>query len=426
MEGLNKDKTKSLPITKQMVWEGYLSVKRNRGGAGVDRMTIKELEKDLGDNLYKLWNRMSSGSYFPPAVRRVLIPKGGKGYRPLGIPTVLDRTAQSVVKAYIEPRLEAIFHGSSYGYRPGRSAHQALERARVNCRKYDWVIDLDIKGFFENIDQGLLLKALEKHVTEKWVMMYVKRWLEAGVLHEDGRREEAEKGTPQGGVISPLLANLYLHYAFDVWISRKSCSTPFERYADDIIIHCKTEEEATELLDQIKERLGECGLEINPDKTRIVYCKDSNRKGKTERPKKFTFLGYDFKPRKRMNRSSKKRFVGFDLGISGKAKVKIKTALKEVFRNMSADNTLEEIAGLLNARLRGWIGYYAKFSPGDTRVVWHWLNYRLVLWRKKHFKRHKNGSRSATRWIYSSYKRSPSLFAHWQLAAPGQVVRRAV
>jgi len=426
MGGLNKDRTKSLPITKLMVWDGYLSVKRNKGGTGVDQMTIEELEKDLGNKLYKLWNRMSSGSYFPPEVRRVMIPKGGKGYRPLGIPTVLDRIAQSVVKAYIEPRLEAIFHESSYGYRPGRSAHQALERARANCREHDWVIDLDIKGFFENIDQRLLLKALEKHVTEKWVMMYVKRWLGAGVLHEDGRREKAEKGTPQGGVISPLLANLYLHYAFDVWISRKKSYIQFERYADDIIVHCKTEEEAIELLKQIEERLKECGLEINPDKTRIVYCKDSNRKGKTKRPKKFTFLGYDFKPRKRMNRSSGKRFVGFDLGISAKAKVKIKSALRVEMKNLTADISLEEIAGMLNARLRGWIGYYARFSQWDTRVVWHWLNYRLVLWRRKHFKRHKNGSRSATRWLYSCYTRSPSLFEHWRLAAPGRVLRGAV
>lgn len=418
MGGLNKDKTKSLPITKQMIWEGYLSVKRNAGGAGVDQMTIKELDENLEDELYKLWNRMSSGSYFPPAVKRVLIPKGGNGYRPLGIPTVLDRIAQSVVKAYVEPRLEAIFHDNSYGYRPGRSAHQALERTRINCRQYDWVIDLDIKGFFDNIDHTHLMKAVEKHAPETWVQMYVKRWLEAGVLQQDGRHEKTEKGTPQGGVISPLLANLYLHYAFDVWMERNEKAVQFERYADDIIIHCKTEAEALGMLERIRIRLSECGLELNPEKTRIVYCQDSNRKDKTNRPKKFTFLGYDFKPRKKWNAGSKQAFTGFDLGISGKAKVKIRTTLKLIMERLSTEERLEDISAKVNAKLRGWMSYYAKFNKWATNVLWTWFNYELVKWLLRRFRRFKNSSRMGTRWLRIQYRASPKLFVHWQMATP--------
>ncbi|HLF63133.1 MAG TPA: group II intron reverse transcriptase/maturase [Saprospiraceae bacterium] len=418
MGGLNKDKTKSLPITKQMIWDGYMSVKRNAGGAGVDQMTIEGLEENLGDELYKLWNRMSSGSYFPPEVKRVLIPKGGKGYRPLGIPTVLDRIAQYVVKAYIEPRLEEIFHENSYGYRVGRSAHQALGQARINCRQYDWVIDLDIKGFFDCIDHELLMKAVERHAPEKWVQMYVRRWLNAGVLHEDGRHEKSEKGTPQGGVISPILANLYLHYGFDVWMRRKERTVQFERYADDIIVHCKTEQEAERLLERIKERFKECGLELNPEKTRIVYCKDSNRKGKTERPKKFTFLGYDFKPRKKWNTKEKREFTGFDLGISGKAKIKIRSVLKLLLTKLTTQTRLEDIAILVNAKLRGWIGYYAKFNRWDTRVLWTWFNYRLMNWIRKRYKRFRGSGRLAFRWLRKKYRFTPQLFVHWQLSTP--------
>lgn len=418
MEGLNKDRTKSLPITKQMVWDGYLSVKRNGGGAGIDQMTIEELELHLGDELYKLWNRMSSGSYFPPAVKRVLIPKGGKGYRPLGIPTVLDRIAQSVVKAYIEPRLEEVFHENSYGYRAGKSAHQALEKARINCRQYDWVIDLDIKGFFDNIDHELLMKAVEKHAPERWVQMYVKRWLEAEVFHEDGRYEKAERGTPQGGVISPLLANLYLHYAFDVWMKKNEGSAPFERYADDIIIHCKTEEDAEALLARIKERFKKCGLELNPEKTQIVYCADSKRKGKTKRAKKFTFLGYDFKPRRKWNRDARREFTGFELGISGKAILKIRKTLVQLVKRLPTGTSLEDIAATVNAKLRGWIMYYAKCNKWETLVLWTWFNYQLVKWLMKRFRRFKHGSRSATGWLRMRYQLNPKLFAHWSLASP--------
>jgi group II intron reverse transcriptase/maturase len=417
MEGLNKDKTKDLPITKQMIWEGYLSVKRNAGGAGIDQMTLEELEADEGNQLYKLWNRMGSGSYFPPEVKRVLIPKGEGKYRPLGIPTVLDRIAQAVIKAYVEPRFEAKFHENSYGYRPGRSAHQALKRARENCWKYDWVIDLDIKGYFDNIDHELLMKAVEKDVPEKWVRMYIERWLKAGILHGDGQKEKSEKGTPQGGVISPLLANLYLHYAFDLWMDRKAEGICFERYADDIIVHCRSEEEAEKLLERIKTRFIECGLEVHPGKTRIVYCADSWRKGKTKRPKKFTFLGYDFKPRKKWNRKAGKAFTGFDLGIGGKAKVRIKQTVNKLMRKLPPDAKLEDIADRLNAKLRGWIQYYGKYNITEMRGLWTWLNFRLLRWTMRQFKRF-GGYRKAVRWLRLKCQVNSGLFTHWYLSSP--------
>jgi group II intron reverse transcriptase/maturase len=418
MGGLNRDKTKGLPITKQMIWDGYESVRRNAGSAGIDQMTIEELEADVGNQLYKLWNRMSSGSYFPPEVKRVLIPKGGKGYRPLGIPTVLDRIAQTVVKAYVEPRMEAIFHQNSYGYRPGRKAHDALARARANCWKYDWVIDLDIKGYFDNIDHELLLKAVEKHIPEAWVKMYIKRWLGAGILHGDGRRETTDKGTPQGGVISPLLANLYLHYAFDIWMDRNERGLPFERYADDIIVHCQSEDEAVRLLERIKQRLSECKLEIHPEKTRIVYCKDSRRKKETRRPKKFTFLGYDFKPRRGWSKEKEEAYTVFDLGISGKAKVKIGTELKHLFKRLSPVSVLEDIATQLNSKLRGWINYYAKFNGRAMRVVWMRINLHLIKWGLRVYRIFKDGFRRATRWLRMKFHSNPCLFAHWKLASP--------
>lgn len=414
----NKNETKSQPITKQMVWEGYLNVKSNAGGAGVDQMTIKELEKDLGGNLYKLWNRLTSGSYFPPPVKRVYIPKGGGKERPLGIPTVLDRIAQSVVKAYMEPSLEAIFHNNSYGYRPKRCAHDALEKARKNCWKHDWVIDLDIKGFFDNINHEQLKKAVEKHFTEKWVQMYINRWLKAGVVHLDGRVEEVETGTPQGGVVSPLLANLYLHYALDVPLSRKYPDAPFERYADDIIVHCIAEQQAEEVLEFIRKRLLNCGLELHPEKTKIVCCRSGRKVRGKGRKRGFTFLGYDFRPRKKWNRVKSVQFLGFDLGISEVAKARIRKELLKIMSCLRTDQNLSHIAKLVNAKIRGWHGYYGKLAPGYIRTLWVWFNYRLVLWLRRKYKRFKRGYRKSTAWLRNFYLANPTFFYHWKLATP--------
>lgn len=287
---------KPFPIAKREVWEAFKHVKANRGAAGVDGQTVESLEERLGPELYKLWNRMSSGSYMPPPVRRVNIPKEGGGKRPLGIPTVTDRIAQEVVRRHLEPLLEPIFHEDSYGYRPKRSAIDAIRTARRRCWRYDWVLDMDIKGFFDNIDHELLLKAVRHHTDCRWVLLYVERWLKAPVIEEDGTLVARDKGTPQGGVISPILANLFLHYAFDEWMRRSMPHVPFERYADDIICHCRTEEAAKTLWRRVADRLAECGLEMHPQKTKVVYCKDTNRK--VDYPTvAFDFLGYRFQPR---------------------------------------------------------------------------------------------------------------------------------
>jgi RNA-directed DNA polymerase len=280
-------------ISKKEVWEAYKRVKENKGAAGVDEQSMEDFEKKLKKNLYKIWNRMSSGSYFPPPVRTVKIPKKNGGERKLGIPTGADRIAQQVVKARLEPEVEPLFHADSYGYRPGKSALDAVGQARERCWRYDWVLDLDIKGFFDNLSQDLLLRAVKKHAPEQWIILYIERWLKAPMQEEDGWLVAREKGTPQGGVASPLRANLFLHYALDRWRAAHYPHVSFERYADDVIVHCKTEKEAQEMRKAIAERLQTCGLELHPEKTKIVYCKDDFRKGKYPN-EKFDFLGSTF------------------------------------------------------------------------------------------------------------------------------------
>ncbi len=294
-------KAKPFDIPKRAVWEAYKRVKANGGAAGVDEQSIAEFEEDLKNNLYKLWNRMSSGSYIPPPVRRVEIPKDNGGVRPLGIPTVTDRIAQAVVKAYLEPELEKHFHPDSYGYRPKKSGIEAVGVARARCWRYDWVLDLDIAGFFDNLDHELMMRAVRKHTDCKWALLYIERWLKAPARMTDGSLQPREKGTPQGGVISPLLANLFLHYAFDEWMRRNQPSIPFERFADDAICHCKSETQAQWLKERIEQRLAECRLELHPQKTKIVYCKDDDRRENYPN-EKFDFLSYTFRPRRSKNR----------------------------------------------------------------------------------------------------------------------------
>lgn len=276
---MDKTKPKSLVISKLNVWQAYQQVKANRGGCGVDQVSLEAFEENLQDNLYKIWNRMSSGSYMPPPVRRVDIEKTDGGTRPLGIPTVGDRIAQMVVKRELYPKLEPIFHVWSYGYRPGRSALDAVGAARKHCWQWPWVLDLDIKGFFDSIDHELLLKAVRQHTECRWHVLYIERWLQAPVLHADGCLEQRTRGTPQGGVISPLLANLFLHYAFDAWMQRHWPGVWFERYADDVVCHCETEQQAQMLWASLRERFAACRLTLHPTKTQIVYCKDDRRKG---------------------------------------------------------------------------------------------------------------------------------------------------
>lgn len=407
-------------ISKQTVMEAYKKVKANAGSAGVDNQTLTGFEEDLKDNLYKIWNRMSSGSYLPPPVRMVEIPKSDGKVRKLGIPTVADRIAQMVAKMYLEPLVEKHFHKDSYGYRPNKSAHDAIAKTRERCWKYNWVIDLDIKGFFDNLDHELVMRAVEKHTDCKWLLLYIKRWLTAPIETIDGQRQERTKGTPQGGVISPLLANLFLHYAFDEWMKRNYSLNPFERYADDVIVHCKTQKEAELLKFAIELRLKECKLELHPEKTQIVYCKDDSRGGNYPQ-KKFDFLGYTFRPRFAKSKDGK-YFVGFIPAISNKAVKAIRQTIRGWQLQRRSGKRLEEIAEEINPIIKGWINYYGKFYRTALKSVFASLNSVLVKWAEKKYKKLNRCELKAIKLIERISMKRPKLFAHWEIVkhASGQ------
>ena len=402
-------------ISKQIVWDAYERVKANKGAAGVDEESIEEFEKNLKDNLYKLWNRMSSGSYFPPPVRIVEIPKGDGKMRKLGIPTVSDRIAQMVVKLYLEPVIDPQFHPDSYGYRPGKSAIDAVGSARKRCWKYDYVIDLDIKGFFDNLDHELVMKAVRKHTDSKWMLLYIERWLKAPAQDKEGKLENRTKGTPQGGVISPLLANLFLHYAFDEWMKRNYPHNPFERYADDAVVHCKTEAEANKLRKAIEERLADCKLELHPEKTKIVYCKDDDRR-KEYPNEKFDFLGYTFRARRSKNRWGK-HFINFTPAVSNKAKKKMTSTMRSWGMHLRSDKTLGDLSRMFNPIIRGWMNYYGKYYKSELYSVAKIANRTLSRWAMRKYKKLKRHKRRAQQWIAKIAKREPTMFAHWQIAA---------
>lgn len=406
------DKAKPFNIPKREVWEAYKRVRANQGAAGVDGQSIAEFEQDLSDNLYKLWNRLSSGSYFPLPVRRVDIPKATGGTRPLGIPTVTDRIAQMVVKRYLEPLLEPIFHEDSYGYRPGKSAIQAVGTARQRCWRRDWVLDLDIKGFFDNIDHALLIRAVRKHTDCKWVLLYTERWLKAPVQFADGTLEARDQGTPQGGVISPLLANLFLHYALDAWMVRNHPDIPFERYADDGIYHCANLAQAERLKALVEQRLTDCGLALHPDKTKIVYCKDTRRRGDYRR-RKFDFLGYTFRPRKSKNRRGE-YFVSFSPAVSNEAATAIRRTMRRWGLHQRSDKSLEDLAAIVNPALRGWINYYGRFYKSALYPPLGHLDRYLTRWAMRKYKGLKGRKRRAAQWLARIARRQPWLFAHWQ------------
>jgi RNA-directed DNA polymerase len=400
-------------IPKQLVWEAYKRVKANRGAAGVDGESLAAFEKDLKGNLYKVWNRMSSGSYFPPPVRFVEIEKENGGKRPLGIPTVADRVAQTVVKMMLEPLLEPKFHSDSYGYRPGKSALDAVGVARQRCWRTDWVIDLDIKGFFDSISHDLVERAVAHHTDIPWVRLYIARWLRAPVQKPDGTLEQRTRGTPQGGVVSPLLANLFLHYAFDLWIRRKYPQVQFERYADDAIVHCRSERQAREVLEAIRGRFLQCGLELHATKTRIVYCKDDDRPGKTESVK-FDFLGYTFQPRRAKNRRGK-YFVSFLPAMSTKAAKAIRATIRD-WRLASTRNnqSLEDLARFVNPVVRGWMNYYGRFYRSRCVQVLRHLNEALAAWARWKYKRFRRRERASMHWLGRIARRDRTLFAHWE------------
>ena len=408
---MSDEKTKSFAVSTEMVLSSYIKVCEKNGGAGIDKETIELFNKNLSGNLYKIQNRMASGSYFPPAVRTVFIPKKQGGSRPLGIPTVADRIAQGVVKDYLEPFLEPLFHSSSYGYRPGRSAHQALAQCQHYCNMYDWVIDLDIKGFFDNLSHEWIMKMVRHHTGEKWVLLYIERWLKAGVEQADGSIVARTKGTPQGGVISPLLSNLYLHHIFDMWMGKCHWSNPFERYADDIVVHCKTKDEAEHVLGAIRERLLEFGLELHPDKTKLVYCKRHNRQEEHEH-NSFTFLSFSFQPRGKADQIRRLKFMVFEAGICCSARTHIRQRIREVFNPRLIQVPLTVVAKKLNHKIRGWLNYYSLFTAEKALKVFMYLNDLIRRWLTE---KYKIRGKCALQEKYLAYeKANRTLFVHWQ------------
>jgi len=406
-----KDEAKPFSISRWEVWEAYLQVKSNQGAAGLDRQTIEEFGKDLKNNLYKIWNRLSSGSYFPPPVLTVKIPKAKGGERTLGIPTVSDRIAQMVVKNRLEAVVEPLFVSASYGYRPKKSALDAVAQARQMCWDYDWVCDLDIKGFFDNLDHDLMMRAVGKHAKDKWVELYIERWLKAPAQDDEGHLQKRERGTPQGGVISPLLANLFLHYAFDLWMRRNWRHLPFERYADDIVVHCRTEREANVVRVNIAARLKKCGLELHPEKTKVVYCKDSNRTG-THQNEKFDFLGYTFRPRKADGRKGKV-FCSFSPAISKDAVQKIRNEVRSWKLHRCTAESIQDLARMINPKLRGWFNYYGRFMPSALRPIERYVGQSLVRWACRKYKKLRHHRTRAWEWLLRVLDRQPTLLVLW-------------
>jgi group II intron reverse transcriptase/maturase len=398
-----------------MVKAAYRKVKANHGAAGIDKESLEKYQEDLLGNLYVLWNRLSSGSYFPKPLRSVSIPKSNGKQRVLGIPAVSDRIAQQVVKDYLAPRLEAVFSKHSYGYRPLKSAHQAIAAVQENVRYYAWVLDMDIKSYFDEVDHELLLKALDRHVEEKWVKMYIMRWLEAPSQQADGTlKSKAGKGTPQGGVISPLLANLFLHYVLDKWIEKRHPAVAFVRYADDVIIHCQTEEEAKKLLGDIRQRLADCKLSLNEAKTKLVYCKDYRRTKKTGFGKKFDFLGFTFKPRTIVSkREGSYLFLGYGCAISQSAQARIKQGWKKQNWHRRSDITIQEIAEAVNAQMRGVIRYYGKYRLWELQGLMRHFEFRLVKWVLNKYKGFRNSQTEAYQWIKRLKRSYPTMFYYW-------------
>ena len=408
---------KPFMIDKRRVYDAYKAVKFSKGGAGLDGQTIEAFEADLKGNLYRIWNRMSSGSYFPPPVRAVSIPKKSGGERILGVPTVGDRIAQMVVKQVIEPDLDPIFLEDSYGYRPGKSALDAVSVTRKRCWKYDWVVEFDIKGLFDNISHELLLKAVRRHIQCKWALIYIERWLKAPMV-KDGERIERDRGTPQGGVISPILANLFLHYTFDLWMEREHPDLPWCRYADDGLVHCRTEQEAEAVKAALQARLTDCQLEMHPTKTKIVYCKDGKRRGQYPNVT-FDFLGYQFRPRTVRNSRSDELFCSFTPAVSPSALAAIRTKVRDLNIRKLTVRTLDDISSALNPLLRGWIQYYGKFNLSALETMLRHVNLTVRGWVMRKFKRFQGRKVAAAIFLEKMVRLRPALFEHWRIGLIG-------
>ncbi|HSW87634.1 MAG TPA: group II intron reverse transcriptase/maturase [Candidatus Saccharimonadales bacterium] len=404
--------TKPFDIPKQLFVDAFKHVKANAGAAGVDRQSLEEFERNLKDNTYKLWNRMSSGSYFPPSVMAVPIPKKSGGSRILGIPTVADRIAQQVVRSVFEPEVEKHFLPDSYGYRPNKSALDAIGITRKRCWRYDWVLEYDIKGLFDNIPHDLLMKAVHKHTECKWAVLYIERWLKAPLQISKDEVVARNRGTPQGGVISPVLSNLFLHYIFDLWMQRHHSDKPWCRYADDGLIHCETEEQAQQLLKDLRVRFEECGLDLHPEKTRIIYCKDGSRKEKHTKTS-FDFLGYTFRGR-RAKRKDGTIFLNFCPAVSRASLKAMRKKTRQLEWRNRTELSLTEIAERYNPVLQGWLNYYGAFYRSAIYPVWQHFNMTLVAWAMKKYKKLKGRKMEAEKFIENIARKESGLFVHWR------------
>lgn len=417
--------TRQYSIPQSMLKEAWKLVKRNKGAAGIDGVTVEDFERDIEDNLYKIWNRMTSGSYFPPPVRIVEIPKNSGGKRKLGIPTVADRVAQTVAKKHLEPIVEPKFHKDSYGYRPGRQQHHALEVARKRCWAYDWAIEIDIKGYFDNIDHELLMGLLQEHTESKWILLYVERWLKAGCYGPDSTTISVSTvGSPQGSVISPLLSNIFLHHVFDTWMDKQHPKAPFERFADDIVIHCQEFTEAVMIKDAVAARLAEWKLRINEEKSRIVYCKDDNRKG-NHKPIALQFLAHEFKPRRAQNHRDGSIFTAYLPAISGKARKRICEQIREWRVMTRTQHTLEDLSKDFNPQLRGWLNYFGKFYKSALEPLLDHVDETLARWVKRKYKKLRTHKKARV-WLMRVKARQPNLFAHWKWQLGASRMIRAV
>lgn len=403
---------KSFAISKRMVWEAYKAVRANKGAPGADGQTLEDFEGNLADNLYRIWNRMASGAYFPPPVKQVEIPKSDGGVRKLGIPTMGDRVAQAVVKRALECLVEPYFHDDSYGYRPGRSAHDAVAQARERCWRFKWALDLDIQGFFDNLDHMLVMRAVRRFTDCRWILLYVERWLKADVVLPDGSHEARDRGTPQGGVISPVLANIFLHLAFDEWMRRTCPDLPFERYADDVVVHCRSKAQAEWAREQIDARLRQCRLRLHPDKTRVVACGPHGEKG----ARSFDFLGFTFQPRLARARSGS-IFLSFGPAVSNKAAKALRRKARRQWRLPSRTRmSLEELATMVNPVLDGWIRYFYRFRPSKLVNALRNLNLNLRTWVMRKYKRFRGRPHAAMAWLRRIATAEPGLFAHWRIS----------
>jgi group II intron reverse transcriptase/maturase len=406
-----KSSGKPFDISKQEVWEAYRRVRANKGAPGVDEVTLADFEADLKNNLYKIWNRMSSGSYFPPPVQAVEIPKPhGRGTRMLGVPTVADRIAQTVAATRLGEKVEPVFHPDSYGYRPNRSALDAVAVCRERCWRRDWVIDLDVEQFFDSVPWDLVCKAVAAHSPEPWVLLYVQRWLAAPLQQPDGSLRQRDRGTPQGSAISPVLANLFLHYAFDAWMGREYPTVRFERYADDVVVHCVSKSQAEGLVTAIGDRMAEVGLRLHPAKTRIVYCKDGRRRLDHEHTE-FTFLGFTFRARAARGRTGG-TFTSFLTAVSKHALNNTGAQVRRWRLHLRTGRDLADLAGQINPVVRGWMTYYGAFYRTALHPLLLRINAYLMRFLRRKYRRLRPFKKAKAAWRRITDQQR-GLFAHW-------------